>query len=73
MPANHRKMGILADRLRRQGWTVKYRGNHVVFFPADKTKAPVVAGTTTSSWTGATTLVQKFRHAGADVKLSDVQ
>lgn len=73
MPAKHRKMVFLAARLSREGWTVKYHGRHIVFYPADRAKKPVVAGTTTSSWTGATTLVSKFRSAGADVKLSDVQ
>jgi len=73
MPAKHRKMAALAARLVQEGWRVQYRGRHIVFFPANKEMRPVVAGTTTSSWDGATTLVAKFRAAGADVKVSDVQ
>lgn len=73
MPAKHRKIAMLAHRLTKEGWTVKHGNKHVVFYPPDKSKRPVVAGTTTSSWLGATRLFTEFRRAGADVKMSELQ
>lgn len=73
MPAKHRKIAMLAAKLTKEGWRVRYGRKHVVFYPPDKARKAVVAGTTTTSWLGATRLFTELRSAGADVKMSELQ